>query len=1399
MAAQHSEQGLAALGQRGAQSFDAVTRAGSAMSNVLQGALGFSIATTATSFFQQVGAGAQEMVQFTSQLEAQKTSLNAVTGSATQGAAEYAFLTQSADKLSVSLGALVPSYTGFIAATKGTVLEGDKARSTFEKLTAGMRVLGLSSEQVQGTFLAFQQILSKGTVQAEEMNQINERFPGALNVAARAFDTTTAALRKMLEQGQIVSTEFVEKFGNQVEKELGSKVSDAAKTVGSAMARMGNDIRAIKTAVAESGLIQWLVDISEKSVKAAADLAGVGRAQREANAKMQMEAPNLPKEEITRLAKQPLDRSTALSRIQELEAINKREIGKSPFWSGEIDPQRREERVKEIRKLRAQITETERLQFLALEGIDMSSGERFQETTGSREERNFNQAISGRIAALNKDLDANAFRAQKGQPGFDQAKEDVKDYTKALADLNTEMLKNPALVAKMSADNTAAIEKLKSEAAAYETDPFAVRKDPAALRKFLTDAEADINRTTQAMSSWATQTEIQEMRLQKLDALLKKLPASAMQAGGAFPSPAPPLIAEAIQRIAPQHNLDPRLVTAIVQQESNFQPGIHGPVTRSGERAAGLMQLMPDTAREVGVTDRLDVEQNLQGGMAYFRKLLDMFGNDVRLALAAYNAGPGAVQRYGGIPPYAQTQAYVPKIMNTYEALKAQSTVSPGIPQDRETSQILQRLMQERTSLLEGKEGSAADVLAQSTIENRGKAMEQLITSLQSGGKAMDEYEAAQVREKTAAIQGLATSEERVDAFGKLIDSLKNGRRSMSEYETAQVREKLATVDGFEASKARITTLLEQADTHRTVIAELEKQKDSEEKLNEAEKPALELLKQMQDQIERLTLSEDEYWEKRIRSMKISKKLQDEIIATRKDLDTAESKVATPYEAREAVSRLREKPENFIGRLDDGGQLNDYQRAFQDLGDQIVNTFQRGTDAIAEFAQTGHFSLKRFLSDIHGDFMRWALQGLIMKPLQSALEQGAEGKNWEQSKKLMVSPLEKAFGWLWGADKQAEAPKSPTQKEIREYRQGAAQKISEQEGWKTIPPYRIPAPGVPPAQTANAPLSASPVGSDTQAIATTSLQSSTLFSQSVQTFATAVASMTGTPPPVAPEGLPGAPPDIGSQPANRSSFAEIATRLDTTGDATSPQQPQAANAAQATTDNAFAQSVYAFGTAASNFATGTQTFAQASTSFASSLIQWAAGQATKEGGWIDTVMGLLGGASKIGGGSGNGGFNPTGASEGAAGFAEGGYPPVNRPVWVGEKGPELFIPRTTGRIMSHAESIRMTSFADGGIMTAHGRVPLRESVDDVLGHRIPVRRYSWGGIAYGPQAALFGEGSTPEAYVPVPSGKIPVEMRGGDIQGGTTVVFNVSTPDVTGFRSSQRQIMAKAHQALGRQ
>ncbi len=142
-------------------------------------------------------------------------------------------------------------------------------------------------------------------------------------------------------------------------------------------------------------------------------------------------------------------------------------------------------------------------------------------------------------------------------------------------------------------------------------------------------------------------------------------------------NPTPPRAAagpfsELIRAAAKRHGVDEMLITCVIAEESNFNPRAISP-----RLAAGLMQLLPSTALRFAVTDVFDPVQNIEGGTRYLKELLDRYRGDLKLALAAYNAGPEVVTRYGGVPPYTETRNYVKHITARYA--QANAKLKPAI------------------------------------------------------------------------------------------------------------------------------------------------------------------------------------------------------------------------------------------------------------------------------------------------------------------------------------------------------------------------------------------------------------------------------------------------------------------------------------------------------------------------------------------------------------------------------------------------------------------------------------------------------------------------------------------------------------------------------------------------
>jgi tape measure domain-containing protein len=227
-------------------------------------------------------------------LEAERlgNAFKVLAGSASAAAAEQKFVRDEAQRLGVSLADAQEAYLKLAAAARGTALEGDAARKVFSAVAGAASTLGLSSAETSGALLAISQMMSKGTVQAEELRgQLGERIPGAFQIAARAMGVSTSALSEMLDRGQVLAEDFLPKFAEQLAKEIPAsadtmsaavnRVTNAAtqamQLIGGALADAIDKAMGLKDASKRLGQDDGIVEFARKSAKAIAALVDVVR------------------------------------------------------------------------------------------------------------------------------------------------------------------------------------------------------------------------------------------------------------------------------------------------------------------------------------------------------------------------------------------------------------------------------------------------------------------------------------------------------------------------------------------------------------------------------------------------------------------------------------------------------------------------------------------------------------------------------------------------------------------------------------------------------------------------------------------------------------------------------------------------------------------------------------------------------------------------------------------------------------------------------------------------------------------------------------------------------------------------------------------------------------------
>ena len=191
----------------------------------------------------------------------------AAAGSAEGGRREFAFVSAEAERLGLNLEDASQAFAKLSAASQGSKLAGEETRRVFTSVAEAARVLNLSADQTGGALRALEQIISKGKVQAEELRgQLGERLPGAFATAAKAMGVTTAELNKMLDTGRVTAEEFIPAFSRALQERFSKDVPAATQDARASFERLGNAMFKLKAAIAESGLLELLADIADKTV-----------------------------------------------------------------------------------------------------------------------------------------------------------------------------------------------------------------------------------------------------------------------------------------------------------------------------------------------------------------------------------------------------------------------------------------------------------------------------------------------------------------------------------------------------------------------------------------------------------------------------------------------------------------------------------------------------------------------------------------------------------------------------------------------------------------------------------------------------------------------------------------------------------------------------------------------------------------------------------------------------------------------------------------------------------------------------------------------------------------------------------------------------------------------------
>jgi tape measure domain-containing protein len=251
--------------QKSKQATDQINKNLGGVNNTLKniaGAVGIAFGTAAIIQF------GKEAINLKAKMESLQNTLNFAFGSAEKGAEAFEFIRALSNKLGLELISTADAFKKFSASANLSGISADQTKKIFGQISTAVTAMGLSADEANGVFLALSQILSKGTVQAEELRgQIGERITGAFEIAAKSMGVTTMQLNKMLEQGQVLSKDFLPKFANEIESTFGGAIPAASDSTQAALNRLSNAFTNVKLAAgklaADTGIIEFLTRISE--------------------------------------------------------------------------------------------------------------------------------------------------------------------------------------------------------------------------------------------------------------------------------------------------------------------------------------------------------------------------------------------------------------------------------------------------------------------------------------------------------------------------------------------------------------------------------------------------------------------------------------------------------------------------------------------------------------------------------------------------------------------------------------------------------------------------------------------------------------------------------------------------------------------------------------------------------------------------------------------------------------------------------------------------------------------------------------------------------------------------------------------------------------------------------